>query len=104
MKIECVKNEFTIVTFNYKIKKWVRWPNTALKVSIFEVILVLIFPHSDWIQRDTSYPNAGKCGPENSEYEHFFQIVNSPGFSVVSIRKQNHITQTVTYNVLALES
>ena len=38
----------------------------------------------------------------NSEYRHF--LCNSPGLSVVSIRKQNHITQAVTYNVLALES
>ena len=40
---------------------------TAWKVSLFGVILVRIFPHSDWIQRDTPYlsvlsPNAGKCG------------------------------------------
>ena len=39
-----------------------------------------IFPHSDWIRRDTEYlsifsPNAGKCGKNvdqnNSEYFHF---------------------------------
>ena len=39
----------------------------ALKVSVFAVILVSIFPHSDWIRRDTPYlsefsPNVGKCG------------------------------------------
>ena len=28
---------------------------TALNVSVFGVILVLIFPHSDWIRRDTKY-------------------------------------------------
>ena len=38
-------------------------------MSLFEVILVLIFPHSDWIRRDTEYlsafsPNARKYGPE----------------------------------------
>ena len=37
----------------------------CVKVSIFEVILVRIFPHSDLIRRDTPYlsvfsPNAGK--------------------------------------------
>ena len=38
---------------------------TALKVSVFGVILVRIFPYLDWIRRDTRYlsvfsPNAGK--------------------------------------------
>ena len=36
-----------------------------------EYFLVRIFPHSDWIRRDTSYlsifsPNAEKYGPENT--------------------------------------
>ena len=30
--------------------KWFVW-----KVYVFEVVLVRIFPHSDWIQRDTKY-------------------------------------------------
>ena len=39
------------------------------KVSVFGVILVGIFRHSNWIRRDTPYlsvfgPDAGKCGPE----------------------------------------
>ena len=38
---------------------------TAWKVRVFGVVLVRIFPHLYWIQRDTSYlplfsPNAGK--------------------------------------------
>ena len=38
-----------------------------------ELFLVRIFPHSDWIRRDTSYlsvfsPNAGKYGPEITPY------------------------------------
>ena len=42
---------------------------TAWKVSVFGVILVRIFPHLDWIQRDASYlsvfsPDMGKYGPE----------------------------------------
>ena len=42
---------------------------TSWKVSIFRVILVHIFPHSDWIWKDTEYlpvfsPNEGKYGPE----------------------------------------
>ena len=41
----------------------------ARKVSVFGVILVRIFPHSDLIRRDTPYlsvfsPNAGKYGSE----------------------------------------
>ena len=43
--------------------------SNAWKVSVFGIFLVLIFPHSDWIRRDTAYlsifsPNVGKCGPE----------------------------------------
>ena len=43
--------------------------HTAQKVSIFGVVLVRIFPHSDWIRRDMEYlsvfsPNAGKYGSE----------------------------------------
>ena len=42
---------------------------TAGKVSLFGVFLVLIFPHSDLILKDTSYlsafsPNAGNYRPE----------------------------------------
>ena len=38
-------------------------------MSVFGVILVRIFPHLDWIRRDSEYlfvfsPNAEKCGPE----------------------------------------
>ena len=38
-----------------------------------EFFLVRIFPHSDWIRRDTPYlsvfsPNTGKNGPEKSLY------------------------------------
>ena len=43
--------------------------STTWKVSVFGVILVRIFLHLDWIQRDTLYPsvfsaNAGKPWPE----------------------------------------
>ena len=45
---------------------------TAWKVSVFRVSLVCIFPHLDWIRRDSPYlcvfsPNAGKFRPEKSE-------------------------------------
>ena len=43
-----------------------------------EFFLVRIFPHSDWIWRDTEYltvfsPNEGKYGPERFEYRHVTQ-------------------------------
>ena len=42
--------------------------HAAWKVLVFGVFLVRIFPHSDWIRRDTEYlsvfkPNMGKYGP-----------------------------------------
>ena len=46
-------------------------------MSVFGVILFRIFPHSDWIRRDTEYlsafsPNEGKCGPEQLRIRTFF--------------------------------
>ena len=45
-----------------------------------EFSLVRIFPHSDWIRKDTSYlsvfsPNAGKYGPEKTPYLDTFHTV-----------------------------
>ena len=42
---------------------------TAWKVSVLGVLLVCLFPHSDWIRRETEYlsvfsANMGKYGPE----------------------------------------
>ena len=53
---------------------------TAWKVSKYGVFLVRIFPHSDWIRRDTSYcsvfsPNTGKYGPEKTPYLDPFHAV-----------------------------
>ena len=50
-----------------------KYPNT-------EFFLVLIFPHSDGIRKDTEYlsvfsPNAGKYGPEKSPYLDTFHAV-----------------------------
>ena len=50
--------------------------HTAWKVSVFGVILVRIFPNSNWIRRDTEYlsvfnPNAANSDQNNSEYGHF---------------------------------
>ena len=46
-------------------------------MSVFRVILVRIFPHSDWIRGDTKYlsvfsSNAGKCGPKYLRIQIYF--------------------------------
>ena len=48
---------------------------TAWKVSAFGVILVRIFPHSDWIRRDTQYlvQMRENADQNNSEYGHFLR-------------------------------
>ena len=55
-----------------------------MKCPNTELFLVRIFPHSDWIGRDTKYytkklsvfsPNAGKCGPEITLYLDTFHAV-----------------------------
>ena len=50
---------------------------TAVKMSIFWVFLVHIFPHSDWIRRDTDSPFSVRIrentDQSNSEYGHFLQ-------------------------------
>ena len=43
---------------------------TAWKLAVFGVILVRIFPYSDWIRRDTMDQNNS-----NFEYEHFLPSV-----------------------------
>ena len=50
--------------------------HTASKVSVFGVILVRIFPHSDLMRRDTPYlsifsPNTGNTDQNNSKHGHF---------------------------------
>ena len=45
-----------------------------------EFFLARIFPHSDWIRRETEYlsvlsTNAGKCGPEKTPYLDTFHTV-----------------------------
>ena len=46
-------------------------------MCLFGIILVRIFPHSDWIRRDTEYisvvsPNVAKCGPEQLQIQTLF--------------------------------
>ena len=55
---------------------------TAWKVSKYGVILSPIFPHSDWIRKDSEYlsvisPNAGKYGPEKAPYLDTFHAMSS---------------------------
>ena len=54
---------------------------TSLRESCLNTkfFLVRIFPHLDWIRRDTPYlsvfsPNAGKYGPEKTLYLDTFQV------------------------------
>ena len=54
---------------NFEQEFWSKAEHEVQKVSVFGVILVLIYPHSDWIRRDTEYlsvfnPKAEKYGPE----------------------------------------
>ena len=56
--------------------------NTAWKVSVFEVILVRILPHSGWIRRDLrispySVRMQTNANQNNSKYRHFLRSVNS---------------------------
>ena len=48
---------------------------TPWKVSVFGVILVRIFPHSDWVRRDNLYlvRMRGNADQNNSKYEHFLR-------------------------------
>ena len=65
------------------MKHWAKWVNLSLreKCPNTEFFLICIFPHSDWIWRDTLYfsvfsLNAGKYGPEKTPYLDTFHIVS----------------------------
>ena len=69
---------------------------TAWKVSVFGVILARIFPHSDWMRRDTSYisvfsPNAGKYGPEELRLRTFF--TQCPVFMISDIKEEKFVAK-----------
>ena len=65
------------VFFHLNIMTW--------KVPVFWVILVLIFPHSDWIGRDTPYLSVSispysvqmreNADQSNSEWGHFLRSI-----------------------------
>ena len=93
------------------------------KCSNTEFFLVRIFPHSDWIRRNTEYlsvfsPNAGKYGPEKlricSRSEHLKQIhIRVKTFYKISIKnglnkekypgKQFDIMWTVNYHFVTIQ-
>ena len=69
----------------------------AWKVSVFGVLLVRIFPHSDWIQRDIvrMLVNTDK---KNSKYGHFSRsVMREPFFSNILLSmffSQMHVLPT----------
>ena len=70
------KNVLKIWLVSKSIRKDVKKFGTDWKVSVFGDFLVGIFPHSDWILRDTEYisvfgPNMENTDQKNSEYGHF---------------------------------
>ena len=67
----------------YRIPRQISTLTLREKCSNTEFFLVRIFPHSDWIRRDTSYlsvfsPNAVKYRPEKTPYSDTFHAVSFP--------------------------
>ena len=66
-----------------------------------EFFLVCIFPHSNWIRRDTSYlsvfyPNTGKHGPEETPYLDTFPAMFSLFHSSYNFLNCWKITKPIT--------
>ena len=74
----------------------------AWKVSVFGVLLVRIFPHSDWIQRDIvrMLVNTDK---KNSKYGHFSRsVMREPFFSNILLSmffSQMHFCERFLSNI-----
>ena len=76
--------------------------------------LACIFPHSDWIWRDTEYlsafsPNAGKCGPEKLQIPTLFtqcllltKIFNLSNRKVSYIEQMECIFLYTVFDIVAL--
>ena len=68
-----------------------------------EFFLVRIFPHSDWIRRNTPYlfvfsQNAGKCGPEKTQYLDTFHAVRirlQIGNTQIYCRQNNQVIKPI---------
>ena len=60
---------------------------TARKVSVFGVFLARIFPHSDWIRRDTEYSVQMREKPDqkNSKYVQFWRSVSRKEITVINL-------------------
>ena len=70
----------------YVWMKWISACATAWKVSVFGVILVRIFPHSDWIRRDPYLVQMlENTDQNNSEYGNFLRSVLMETFYAVYI-------------------
>ena len=77
--------------------------NTAWKVSKYGVFSGPYFPHSDWIRRNTPYlfvfsPNAGKCGPEKTQYLDTFHAVRirlQIGNTQIYCRQNNQVIKPI---------
>ena len=70
IKLISIEFQFTDILFQYSVNMH------CMKNFLFGVFLVHIFPYSDGIRRDAPYLsvfnlNAGKCGPEKHQKEHF---------------------------------
>ena len=77
---------------------------TALNLSVFGVILVRIFPHSDWIRRDTeSVRIRENADQNNSEYGHFSRSVQVDISSQVSNFKTLKLREIRLYGDYVLE-
>ena len=61
---------------------------TLRKVSVFGIILVRIFPHSD-------FPNAGNTDQNNSDYGHFLRSATLSMAKVFFHVGSNHIEESV---------
>ena len=78
---------------------------TSWKVSVFEVFLIHIFPHLDWIRRDIPYlsvfcPNAGKCDPEKPRIWTLFTQCCFSQFFWKSVIILTDVRKILIYNLL----
>ena len=68
-----------------------------------ELFLARIFPHSDWIRRDTKYvsvfsPNAGKYGPDITPYLNTFHAVVELAFYIRPIYLNNFFKNNYVFS------
>ena len=90
MCILCSSNSFDVGKEQFSYNKTIVWLlYTAWKVSVFWVILDRIFPHSDWIRRDTPYSVSlriqSECGKMRTRItpntDTFYEVVSFPSAS-----------------------